>query len=158
MLEVVFYQPLRRLANGLLGGLADRLAGSQRLLLPYLVAGWGRAASELGKGGEAVLCLHAGSWGRCARVPWSKHRSLKDSKGAGESSLQSRQPGGSGLIPQERRWWTACVWARECERHRENGGLRWKVPKKGVSAGSFQPSLPRPGLLSGQLRRAAKGN
>lgn len=34
MPEVVFYQPL---ANGLLSGLADRLAGSQWLLLPYLV-------------------------------------------------------------------------------------------------------------------------
>lgn len=41
MPEVVFYQPLRWLANGLLGGLADRLAGSQQLLLPYLVAAVG---------------------------------------------------------------------------------------------------------------------
>lgn len=63
MPEVVFYQPLRWLANGLLGGLADRLAGSQRLLLPYLVAVVGGGG---GGGGAAVLCLHVGSRGQCA--------------------------------------------------------------------------------------------
>lgn len=60
MPEVVFYQPLRWLANGL-GGLADRLAGSQQLLLPYLVAAVGG-----GWKGERRFCLHVGSRGQCA--------------------------------------------------------------------------------------------
>lgn len=68
MPEVVCDQPLRWLANGLLAGLADRLAGSQRLLLPYLVAavggwGWGEGGVEAGEEGEAVMCLHVGSPG-----------------------------------------------------------------------------------------------
>lgn len=100
--------PARWLDNGLLGGLADRLAGLQRLLLPYLVAavggGWRRCG---GDGGEVVLCLRVGSRGWLAQVPQSKHRSLKDSKGVSESSLHSRQLDGLGLISQERGWWTA---------------------------------------------------
>lgn len=88
--------PAHWLANGLLGGLADRLASSQRLLLPYLVVavggGWQRGS------GRVVFCLHVGSPGQCAREPWSKHRSLKDSKGASESSLHNRQLVRSGQI------------------------------------------------------------
>lgn len=90
------------LANGLLSGLADRLAGSQWLLLPYLVAeggGWWRRVVD---GGAPVLCLHAGSGGQSARVPWSKHRSLKDSKRMSESLLHSHQLDGLGKIHRER--------------------------------------------------------
>lgn len=64
MPEVVSYQPLRWLANGLLGGLANRLAGSQRLLLPYLVAavggGWHRGRGR-GRGGAVFTHRVAGS-------------------------------------------------------------------------------------------------
>lgn len=102
MPEVVF-RPTPLLAcwrtNGLLSGLADRLAGSQWLLLPYLVVGDGGGGGV--DGGVAVLCLHAGSGGHSARVPWSKHRSLQDSKRANESLLHGRQRDRSGQICRE---------------------------------------------------------
>lgn len=91
------------LTNGLLSGLADRLAGSHRLRLPYLVAeGWGDGGSTVVNVGAAVLCLHVGSGGQSARVPWSKHRSLKDTERAIESSFHGRQLDGSGQIHRER--------------------------------------------------------
>lgn len=44
------------LTNGLLSGLADRLAGSQRLLLPYLVAeGGGGWQQGSGRGSRGAL-------------------------------------------------------------------------------------------------------
>lgn len=56
--------PARWLANGLLGGSADRLAGSQRLLLPYLVAavggGWQRGSGR-GNGGSLFTRRVGGS-------------------------------------------------------------------------------------------------
>lgn len=42
------------LTNGLLSGLADRLAGSHRLRLPYLVVeGWGDGGSRVVDGGSS---------------------------------------------------------------------------------------------------------
>lgn len=65
--------------------------------------GWGDGGGRVVDGGAAVLCLHAGSEGQSTRVPWSKHRSLKDSKrGASESLLHSCQLDGSGQIHCER--------------------------------------------------------
>lgn len=61
--------PARWLGNGLLGGLADRLAGSQRLLLPYLVAavggGWHRGRGR-GRGGAVFTRRVTGSVRRSA--------------------------------------------------------------------------------------------
>lgn len=79
-------------------------------------------------------------------APESKHRSLRDSQGAGESSLLSRR-GGPGLTPQGGGGWTACVTA--CVRAREAPREWWvAVQEKGVSAGHF-PCAPR-------LRRAGQ--
>lgn len=66
----------------------------------------------MGDGGgrvAAVHCLHAGSGGQSARVPWSKHRSLKDSKRASESLLHGRQLDGSEQIHREKVQCGVCV-------------------------------------------------
>lgn len=49
-----------------------------------------------------------------------------------------------------------CMFVCMRVRHQEDGGLQWKVQKKGVPAGNFHSSLPRCGLLSGQSRRASR--
>lgn len=71
------------------------------------------AAEWMGAGGAAALCLHAGSGGQRTRVPWSKHRSLKDSERASESWFHGRQLDGSGRFT-----------VRECVRQSE--GVREK--------------------------------
>lgn len=57
--------------------------------------GMGDGGGRVVDGVAAVFCLHAGSGGQSTRVPWSKHRSLKDSKRASESLPHSRQLDGS---------------------------------------------------------------
>lgn len=107
MPEVVFYQPLRWVVGSLMafsvGWLTDLLALSGSF---FHIWWWrvGDGDCKVVKGGAAALCLHAGSGGQSTRVPWSKHRSLKDSKRAGESLLHGRQLDGSGQIHGERVW------------------------------------------------------
>lgn len=56
------------LTNGLLSGLADRLAGSHRLRLPYLVVeGWGGWWQQGSGWGEQRCSVY--TWGREVRAP-----------------------------------------------------------------------------------------
>lgn len=99
------------------------------------------------EGGTAALCLHVGSRGQCARVPWSKHRSLKDSKGASESWLRSCQLVIGADSPGK------AVSEGGTERMVDYGG---NCRRRGVSTGNIPAPLHQPGLLSGQSRRASR--
>lgn len=81
MPEVVFYQPLQWLAVSLTASAVGCFL-SVALFSLFGSGGWGCGDGRVVDVEAAVLCLQAGSGCQSAKVPWSKHRSLKDSKRA----------------------------------------------------------------------------